>query len=99
MNMIRWRLAPLCDGLAASSAATRLCVAGMAAALTLPMGVGALPIENNDFWNTAGYVAASPNEAASGAFDFTSFTTNEKPSGTLRHFSSNAPVGTFLYLR
>ena len=99
MNIISRRLAPPCDGPAASSTATRLCVAGMVAALTLPMGVGALPIENNDFWNTADYVEASPNESASDALDFTSFTTNEQPSGTLRHFSSNAPVGTFLYLR
>ena len=93
------RFAPLSGGLAAASAATRLSVAGMAAALVLPMGLGALPVVNNDFWNTTGYVAASPNEAASGAFDFTSFTTNEQPSDTLRRFSSDAPVGTFLYLR
>ena len=99
MNIICWRLAPLCDGLAASSAATRLCVAGMLAALILPMGVGALPVENNAFWNTADYVEASPNESASDAVNFTSFTTNEQPSDTLRRFSSNAPVGTFLYLR
>ncbi len=99
MNIISRRFAPVSGGFAAVSAASRLCVAGMVTALTLPMGVGALPIENNDFWNTAGYVEASPNESASDALDFTSFTTNEQPSGTLRHFSSNAPVGTFLYLR
>ena len=99
MNIISRRLARLCDGLAASSAAARLRIAGVVAALTLPMGVGALPIENNDFWNTADYVEASPNESASDALDFTSFTINEQPSGILRRFSSEAPVGTFLYLR
>ena len=99
MNIISRSLAPVSGGFAAVSAASRLRIAGVVAALTLPMGVGALPIENNDFWNTADYVEASPNESASDALDFTSVTTHEQPSGTLRHFSSNAPVGTFLYLR
>ena len=91
------RFAPLSGGFAAVSAATRL--SSICGALVLALPVGALPVENNDFWNTTGYVEASPNEAASGGFDFTSFTTNEQPSGTLRRFSSEAPVGTFLYLR
>ena len=99
------RFAPLSGGFAAVSAATRLRIAAFALCIVhfalciAAMTAAALPVENNDFWNTTGYVEASPNEAASGAFDFTSFTTNEQPSGTLRRFSSEAPVGTFLYLR
>lgn len=100
MKIFSWRLAPRCDGPAASSTALRPRIAVMVTALALPIVVGALPSEVNNFWDTTEYVNASPNRAVSSLSGLTSFTTNKQESNTLDDkFRSNPPKGTILLMR
>jgi hypothetical protein len=68
--------------------------------LVLALPVGALPVENNDFWNTTGYVAPATDSAVSQPDAICSFERDSQPSTALpAKFRSDVPKATVLYLR
>ncbi len=100
------RFAPLSGGFAAVSAATRLRIAAFALCIVhfalciAAMTAAALPVENNDFWNTTGYVAPATDSAVSQSDAICSFERDSQPSTALpAKFRSDVPKATVLYLR
>ena len=80
--------------------ALRIASLALCAALVAALARASLPSEANDFWNTTGYVEASPNAAESDTSGFTSFTTNERSSDALEGvFRSTRRKGTVLIVR